>query len=348
VRRTLVCELGILVAVVGVSGCGLNSGNVDKAAAPAQPSRPVIHRTAGATGHQPIRFHALPYDGLQKHTFSRVGEDVDPVISPDGRLLAFASSRQSPTFDIYVKCVEGTTMTQVTTDAAHDMQPAFSPNGRSLTYASNRDGNWDVFVTDLTTHKSIQLTDSRQNDVHPSWSPDGRYVVYASQSGRTGEWALWIASIDSPGQRKMIGPGLFPVWHPRDGRIAFQRASRRAHRWYSIWTLEWVDEEAKYPTQIVADREWAATGPAWSPDGRRIAFATVSKGNTGPDPVGEARGGQVCVVEADGTGLIQLTAGPGSHWAPCWGSDGRIYFASDRDGHTNVWSLLPISSALGR
>ena len=350
-RRSLNCCQGLVLCVVAVWGCGVGCllNRQTPKPQPVEPAapNPEVTRTGEVYSGQPIRFHTLPYDALQQHTFSKVGEDADPEISPDGKLLAFASSRHNPTFDIYIKSVEGTTITQVTTDAAHDMQPAFSPDARTLTYASNRNGNWDIFAVDLTTRKSLQLTNSKQHDVHPSWSPDGRYIVYSSQSGRTGEWELWIVSVDNPGQRKLIGPGLFPCWHPQRERIVFQRASRRSRRWYSIWTLEWVDEEAKYPTEIVADRQWAAVGPAWSPDGRRLAFATVSKGQAGPDHPDRYHGDQICIIDGDGSGLIQLTSGRGNHWSPCWGKDGRIYFVSDSNGHTNIWSVLPISSVLG-
>ena len=60
--------------------------------------------------------------------------------------------------------------------------------------------------------------------------------------------------------------------------------------------------------------------PAWSPDGKRIAFVRTSVS----DP-----GGEIYVMNADGTGITQLTFSPGSDLSPTWSKDGkRIAFAS--------------------
>jgi TolB protein len=295
-----------------------------------------------------VRFHARAYDGLRQHTFSKVGKDLDPTVSPDGKLLAFASDRHSDTFDIYVKKTDGRTVTQVTTDPGHDMQPAFSADGRLLAYASNRSGNWDIFVLDLARRKSIQVTDSKQHDVHPSWSPDGRHLVYCSCSARSGDWELWLASIEHPGQKQMIGPGLYPQWHPTTRQVVFQKPRYRGQRWYAIWTVHLVGAEAKYPTEIVSDQQWAAISPSWNADGRRLVFAAVAKAEMGPAQAQVRHASGIYVVDIDGTGLIRLTSGPESNWSPVWASDGRIYFVSDRNNHINVWSTLPVSSVLGR
>lgn len=74
------------------------------------------------------------------------------------------------------------------------------------------------------------------------------------------------------------------------------------------------------------------TQPAWSPDGQRIAFVGHEESMHGqPD---------IYVMNADGTGLINLTDGPSYDSDPAWSPDGRlIAFSSNRDGALNIFVM---------
>jgi TolB protein len=73
-------------------------------------------------------------------------------------------------------------------------------------------------------------------------------------------------------------------------------------------------------------------GPAWSPDGTRIAFTTVRDGNA-----------EIYVMNADGTGLMRLTNNGEEDDSPAWSPDGtQIAFATDRDGPVSGSSAFEI------
>ena len=138
----------------------------------------------------------------------------------------------------------------------------------------------------------------------------------------------------------MIGFGLFPSWSPdkQADRIAFQRARQRGSRWFSLWTLNLVDGEARQVSEIAVSANAAIVAPAWSPDGRRLTFSTIAEPARAVDgkPIGQQ---DVWAIDADGTNRQRLTDGNWMNLTPVWSVDGRVYFISDRGGHDAVWSV---------
>jgi Tol biopolymer transport system component len=280
-------------------------------------------------------------DNIRRVTFASQGADFDPQMDPTGKYIVYASTQHRKNADIYVKTVNGTAITQLTSDPAQDMMPTFSPDGTKIAFCSDRAGNWDIYIMDLSGGQPVQITSDPADDFHPSFSPDGRRLVYCTFGNQSGQWELVVINLDNPGPKRFIGHGLFPCWSPKGDRILFQRARERGTRWFSLWTLDFVNGEGVRPTEILASSNAAAITPRWSPDGSHIVFCTVvdpdaslDKGPTQAD---------IWVVAADGSGRTNLTKSPFVNLQPVWGKDGTIYFASNRGvgGVQNIWSIRP-------
>jgi len=281
---------------------------------------------------------------LKRHSFTEVGADFDPDIDATGRRLVFASTRHSVQPDLYIKSVDGVAVTQLTADPAPDIQPAFSPDGTRIAFASRRGGNWDIWIIGVEGGPPVQVTSGAADDVHPSWSPDGSRLVFCSLSVAGGQWELWIAPAAAGASRQFIGYGLFPEWSPVEDVIVYQRARERGSRWFSIWTLRLADGEPQYPTEVACSVTEAMILPSWSPDGRRIAYASTSTVVPLLDGTLQSNTGEVFdiwVVSEDGRGKTRLTDGHTFNYAPAFSPDGRVFFASNRSGHENTWSLIP-------
>jgi Tol biopolymer transport system component len=116
-----------------------------------------------------------------------------------------------------------------------------------------------------------------------------------------------------------------------------RRASDRAHL-RRVWIRRgvWVAVVGAAVALGTTSTRWAASetvrdgAPSWSPDGRRLAFAT--EGTDGQS--------DIYVMNADGTGRRQLTRSPGDDTAPAFSPDGRtIAFETNRDGNYDIYVM---------
>jgi len=281
--------------------------------------------------------HAGP--SLQQHTFAVEGACFDPVVSPDGKNMVFASTQHNLQPDIYLKPIGYNTMTQLTSDPAGDVQPTFSPDGQKVAFCSDRSGNWDIYATELATGKTQQLTDDPAPEMHPSYSADGRELAYCRYNMRSGQWEIWVMDLQA-GQKRFVTPGLFPQFSPVDHRIVYQRAKQRGSRWFSIWEVEINGSGTTMPTEIAASPERALTTPRWSADGQFIVYCAVAPTEGQSDNA--IQNAQVWVIRRDGTAKMPVTDPGTGSFSPVCCRDGRIFFCANRGGSENIWSVLPM------
>lgn len=283
-----------------------------------------------------------PFDGSENITqisFAPEGADFDPNISKDGSVVVFASTQHRKTADIYTKSTSGRTVTQLTTDPANDVMPCFSPDGSRIAFTSDRDGSWDVYVMSANGGQAVQITSESTHELHPTWSPDGRFLAFCRLGATSGRWEIWVTEANNAAVRKFLGYGLFPEWAPTGNKIAFQRSRERGGHYFSIWSMDFVNGEGMNLTEIVSSPVAAVVNPAWSPDGRRLAFAMI------PSPehkYGERpENADIWIIDIDGGARANLTNGLFVNLMPTWGQNNAIFFVSDRSGKDNLWSIDP-------
>ncbi len=113
-------------------------------------------------------------------------EGTTPVLSPDGRMVAFA--RDGQIYGVPVSRRPGTTPTDraerpLVTAWGENSNPRWSPDGTKIAFVSNRSDHSFIAVYDLQAHRVRYMAPSVDYDSSPTWSPDGTKVAFIRRPG---------------------------------------------------------------------------------------------------------------------------------------------------------------------
>lgn len=169
--------------------------------------------------------------------------DMVPDFSPDGRRIAFASSR-SGNQEVWLCDRDGSNPVQLTHHGTSEADcPSWSPDGKRILYHANEDNFRDVYVVDAAGGTPRRLTNREGLDVAPSWSRDGKWIYFAS--ARTGEHCIW--KIPSEGGTAVNVAKGTHAQESVDGRTLFVDQGR------ALWRMP----VAGGAREQVMERRWA-------------------------------------------------------------------------------------------
>ena len=230
---------------------------------------------------------------------------------------------------------------------AINIAPQLSPDGRTIAYLSERDlFGIDLFLADAASGEVLAKLASVGSDPHTdalrfiesagTWRPDGTQFAFVVFAGGNNE----ISVLDVASRRvarRLAVEGIGAIrdlsFSPDGGRIVFSGARG------GVTDLYVIDVASGTVRQMTNDR-FADLQPAWSPDGRTIAFVTDRGPGTDFDRLVYAST-RLALMDAETgeTEPLSLFAGA-KHINPAWSPDGRsLYFISDRGGYNDVFRL---------
>jgi Tol biopolymer transport system component len=211
--------------------------------------------------------------------------------------------------------------------------PTLSPDGSQIAFTwngNNPAGGLDLYVKVIGAGDPLRLTTSPEDDILPSWSPDGRYIAFSRRVEGIDRQAIYIIPALGGAERRITDAGVGISWSPdSETLVLVRRPKPEGSGGLFLYSLKTGAQKDLTEPGAAAD-----SLPAFSPDGRWIAFTRVFA----------AYAREVFVVPAQGGSARQLTFDKSSTNGAAWTSDSReIIFSSGRlAGHDSLWRI-PVS-----
>ncbi|HEX7361546.1 MAG TPA: protein kinase [Bryobacteraceae bacterium] len=302
---------------------------------------------------------------------------------PDGHhlvaSLVYEGSHPSPLVEISLDTGEERPITSPPGKGLGDALPAISPDGKTLAFVRFKDS----LAADLCL-APLSGGAPRCRPLHadwPSgltWTASGDAVIVSAS--RTGPFQLWRYRLDG-GTPTAVTSGEEDAMFPTCPRQGNQLAYVLSRQNVNLWELNVGNPQDVNPADAtpIASSTRTQTDPAFSPDGRKIAFLSDRSGageiwvadrktqtftqlthfggpptgspswspdgleiafDSRPDPTTD-----IYVISAEGGAPRRVTTGSGENCVPSWSADGKsIYFASNRNGDFQIWMA---SAAMG-
>jgi Tol biopolymer transport system component len=155
-------------------------------------------------------------------------DDLGPQFSPDGRKIAFSSTRSGDSFDIWIADADGSNTVQLTHALGRaEASPRWSPDGKWIAFDSlQRGGQQQVFVVEATGGLPRQISEGAYVNAIPSWSRDGNWIYFFSD--RTGRDEIWRVPFSGGHAEQVTTNGGHTVVESADGKTLFYTKRGRA------------------------------------------------------------------------------------------------------------------------
>jgi TolB protein len=243
------------------------------------------------------------YDGENQRRVT-VGKtlNISPRWSPNGRSIAYTSYRRGGG-QIFISNIFQGTIEEVTKGEriGENWLPAWSPDGTRVAFTSTRDGNPEIYVANRDGSNVRRITNNPAIDITPTWSPSGTQIAFTSD--RSGSQQIYVTAADGGGTAQRITTESYcdrATWSPAPyNELAY--ASRNGPG----FDIHILDMATRHMTALTFG-EGTNESPAFSPNGRHIAFMSTRSGKS-----------QIFTVSRDGKDVRQITR-TGNNEMPDW------------------------------
>ena len=168
--------------------------------------------------------------------------------------------------------LEGAKVERLTDFEGDEAHASVSPDGKLVAFASNREGQYDVFISQIGSGEFVNVTKGRVGAIPPApirrvgFSHDGGRIWLLTGDGSTRPYQSWLASVVGGNPHPFLGPGMEVSWSPDGSQIVYHTDDPGDPLFVS-------DSSGSNARRIYVEKPGGhCHQPIWSPDGRFIYF----------------------------------------------------------------------------
>jgi TolB protein len=261
-------------------------------------------------GDRKKEIYIMDFDGQNVRQLTRDGNfALSPSWSSDGKRILFTSYKPAtrgaplnPNLYLY----DLVTSQRRILSAARGLNTGgvFHPREEKIAYTFSQKGKPEIYILDMKSSTRWPITRTQFFSVEPFFSPDGQKITFSSS--QTGRPHIYVANADGTSSKRLTFAGVYnssPNWSPRGDKIVFSGQENMRNN----FNIFMIDPSGSNLVRLT-DGSHSSENPAFSADGRHLAFSSNSGGKY-----------RINVMTARGTKIRVLSpASLGSCKQPAW------------------------------
>jgi len=258
--------------------------------------------------------------------------DGDPQVSHDGKTLAYLRTKAWQSVEVETQDLDGGTHRSLSHDGKTVWGLTWDPKDQGLFFSSDRSGDTGLWwiARDGSGLTRLALGDVEYRALSAARHKDRLVFEALKDHASFQQVPRGATPATEPQYISSLRTNLFDRFYveSRNGRAAFVSVRAGPENL-------WVADKGKPPHQISFTQDIFYQEPAWSPDGKWIAYIGVTSDQS-----------DLFLISGDGGAPRAITRDPAVQQSPAWSPDGKyLYFTSRKSGGWRIWRVDPFANA---